>query len=318
MKLSVAMITYNHERFIGQAIESILSQNVNFEYEIVIGEDCSTDGTRAVVNEFHRRNPDRIRPLLWDRNVGILRNLVATIEACRGQYVAFLEGDDYWIATDKLQKQVDFLDAHPDRAICCGRARALYELDTQNPDYEWGVFPSMPAGPYTVEDILKGNFVMTCTAMLRRKFIPSFPKWIFKMKLGDWPLCGMVARYGRIELMDEITAAYRVHQGGTWSSLTRTTRLGEAARMLRALDKELEYQYTDLIRETITSPYIGLALTSRSNGRRIETAKHVINFIRNGGWRRPGSAQFIASMITYGLIGSWYKIFSREKSANQS
>src|ERR1700730_11718775 len=105
MKLSVAMITYNHEQFIGQAIESVLAQKVNFEYELVIGEDCSTDGTRAVILDFHRRYPDRIVPLLRERNLGGQKILLGTLAACRGKYLALLEGDDYWICTDKLQRQ---------------------------------------------------------------------------------------------------------------------------------------------------------------------------------------------------------------------
>ena len=90
MKLSVMIITYNHERYISQTIESILAQRVNFDYEIVIGEDCSTDCTRAVIMDFQRRYPDRIVSLLRDRNIGAMRNFAGTIEACRGQYVAFL------------------------------------------------------------------------------------------------------------------------------------------------------------------------------------------------------------------------------------
>src|SRR5580700_2569655 len=109
MKLSVAMITYNQERFIRQAIESVLAQKVNFDFEIVIGEDCSTDGTRAVVMDFHRRHPERIVPILRPRNIGPMRNIESTLAACRGQYLSIPEGDDYWTSADKIQKQVDFL-----------------------------------------------------------------------------------------------------------------------------------------------------------------------------------------------------------------
>src|SRR5579864_5088925 len=119
MKVSVMMITYNHERFIAQALESVLAQRVNFDYEIVIGEDCSTDRTREILLEFCRRYPKRIVPLLKDKNVGAMRNVEATLAACRGQYLALLEGDDYWTCEDKLQRQIDFLDEHPDYAICC-------------------------------------------------------------------------------------------------------------------------------------------------------------------------------------------------------
>src|ERR1700737_2056019 len=127
MKLSIAMITYNHEEFIGQAIESVLAQKVNFDYELVIGEDCSTDGTRAVILDFHRRYPDRIVPLLRERNLGLMGNFARTIAGCRGRYLALLEGDDYWICTDKLQRQVDFLEANPSWAICCTRAQVKNE-----------------------------------------------------------------------------------------------------------------------------------------------------------------------------------------------
>lgn len=318
MKLSVAMITYNHEQYIGQAIESILAQNVNFEYEIVIGEDCSTDGTRDVITAFHRRYPERIKLLLRDQNVGAIRNFAETIEACSGEYLALLEGDDYWIAIDKLQKQINFLDAHPECAMCCGRVRVLYEAGTQKLDVRLDVVPQLPAGPYTIEDILKGNFLMTCTAVLRRKYIGQFPKWFVEMKLGDWPLWAMVARHGMIELMDEIMATYRIHSGGVWSSMPQAIQAEESFRMLRALDKELRYEYTDAIREAIASVYRSLAYDSRSKGRRIETARHLVNYLRNGGWHCPGSARVIASMITYEVIGSWYKVFSRANSSKQS
>ena len=318
MKLSVSMITYNHERFIARAIESVLAQNVNFEYEIVIGEDCSTDSTRAVVEEFHRRYPDRIRPQLLDRNIGALRNFTRNIEACRGEYVAFLDGDDYWTATDKLQKQVDFLDTHPDRAICCGRARAVYDSRPEDFDGWWDVVPVYPAGTYAFEDLLKTCFVLLCTMVLRREFIPPFPKWFLEMKLGDWPLCIMVAQHGKIELVDEIVAAYRIHTGSTWSALPHLTRLNEAERMLRALDKEFGYQYADVIRESIATPYLDQARWSRANGERLRAAKCIVHYARNGGWRCPGGVRAIAGILTYGLVGSWYKVFSRAKSANQT
>ena len=130
MKLSVAMITYNHERFIRQAIESVLDQKVNFDFEIVIGEDCSTDSTRTIVAELQQQYPDRIVALMRPHNLGAMRNLQETLAACKGQYVALLEGDDYWTSQHKLQKQVDFLDARPDCAISCHRAQFIDEMNS--------------------------------------------------------------------------------------------------------------------------------------------------------------------------------------------
>jgi glycosyltransferase involved in cell wall biosynthesis len=307
MKVSVAMITYNHERFIAQAIESVLAQKVNFDYEIVIGEDCSTDGTREIVMDFGRRYPNRIVPLIRDQNLGGPWNLSTTLASCCGRYVALLEGDDYWTSADKLQMQVDFLEAHPDRALCCHRVKTLNETGAA----QFDVFPPHAAGPYTIEDLLKGNFVMTCSTVLRRELMRPLPSWYFKINVGDWPLFAIIARHGRIELMDEVMAAYRVHSGSIWSALPLLARLHEGARMLRALDEHLGFQYTSTIRQTITRPYIELAMTARANGKRMETAEHLVSYIRNGGLRLPINRRLLAGLAAYAVVGSWYKVFSR-------
>src|ERR1039458_7372440 len=182
MKLSVLMITYNHERFIAQAIESVLAQRVNFDYEIVIGEDCSTDRTRAIIMDFHRRHPCRIVPLFRDQNIGASRNLEATLATCRGRYLALLEGDDYWTCDEKLQRQVDFLDSKPDCAICCHRVKFLDETGSAYAE----LVRCLPGGTYTIEDLLKGNFVMTCSTVLRRDLVPALPRWLRQMKFGGW------------------------------------------------------------------------------------------------------------------------------------
>ena len=241
MKLSVAMITYNQERFIGQAIESVLAQKVNFDFEIVIGEDCSTDGTRAIVMDYQRRYPDRIMSVLRQRNVGPMRNIESTLAACRGEYLSILEGDDYWTSTNKIQKQVDFLDSHPGCALCCHRVKFLNETAPA----EFEIFPPRAAGPYTIEDILNCNFVMTCSAVMRRNLMDGYPSELSEMLVGDWARSAWVARHGTIELMDEIMSVYRVHAGSMWSSLPVSTRVRESATMLRLLDKELGYVYRD-------------------------------------------------------------------------
>ena len=126
-KVSVCMISYRHAAFIAQAIESVLAQQCDFEIELVIGDDCSPDGTGAICDEFARRDP-RVRLLPRDRNLGVMANFSRTLQACRGEYVAVCEGDDYWIDPLKLAKQVAFLDAHPatppprTRPASCGMA----------------------------------------------------------------------------------------------------------------------------------------------------------------------------------------------------
>ena len=315
MKLSVAMITYNQERFIGQALESVLAQKVNFDFEIVIGEDCSTDGTRAIVMDYQRRYPDRIVSILRPRNIGPMRNIESTLTACRGQYLSILEGDDYWTSVEKIQKQVDFLDSHPECALCCHRVKFLNETGSA----EFDVFPPRAAGSYTIEDLLKGNFVMTCSAVMRRDLMNGYPPGLSGMIVGDWARSAWVARHGTIELMEEIMAAYRVHAGSMWSSLSLPTRMRESARMLRTLDKELGYVYTNTIRQTIAPTYLEMALTARSNGNRMDTWRHLLSCIRNGGLRLGINPRTFAGLAAYIFLGSGYKVFSRaSKSANGS
>ena len=118
MKLSVLMLAYNQEAFIREALESVLAQQTTFDFEIVIGEDCSTDTTRSIIQSYQAAHPGKIRGLYRAENVGMIENFIQGYRACQGEYIAMLEGDDYWVDPCKLQKQVDFLESHPDFSIC--------------------------------------------------------------------------------------------------------------------------------------------------------------------------------------------------------
>jgi glycosyltransferase involved in cell wall biosynthesis len=321
MKLSVMMITYNHERFIAQALTSVLTQRVNFDYEIVVGDDCSTDGTRAIIVDFCRRYPDRIVPRLRNQNLGGPRNLIATLTSCRGDYVALLEGDDYWTCEEKLQKQVDFLDAHPDHALCCHRVQLLYETGAA----QTGVYPSTVAGSYTIDNLLEGNFVATCATMFCRNLLRILPNWYYELAPGDWALFALIAKHGKIALMDEVMAMYRVHSGGTWSLRPEVCRLSKSVQMLKVLDKHLDFQYANTIRRTvklydlqIAAGHLAMAHVARTEGNRTETGKHIAGYLRNGGLKLPGSLRALASFTAYTIFGSWYETIRKARRASPS
>src|SRR6185503_11024678 len=133
-KVSVLITTYNQEHLITQTVDSVLMQVTDFNYEIVIGEDASTDRTREVVVELARQHPEKIRVLLRDPEVANRErhlfgkmNFLQALQSCRGEYVAILDGDDYFTSPHKLQKQVDFLDARNDCVICFHNVKAVYE-----------------------------------------------------------------------------------------------------------------------------------------------------------------------------------------------
>jgi predicted O-linked N-acetylglucosamine transferase (SPINDLY family)/predicted SAM-dependent methyltransferase/GT2 family glycosyltransferase len=228
MKASVLMVTYNHEKFIAQAIDSILMQEVDFEYEIVIGEDCSTDNTRQIIIDYQTKYPDKIRLLLHEVNLGAHENFIATYKSCHGEYIALLEGDDYWISPDKLKKQVDFLDRHSDFTICFTNVLLFWE----DSDRESEVFSYEKTEKFTIEYLLFRNFISTPSVMYRNGIITEFPSWYKNLGMGDWSLSILIAEQGRIGFIDEVMSAYRNHSRGIWSSKNKDYQLTETIRML--------------------------------------------------------------------------------------
>lgn len=135
--VSIGMMAYNHEKYIARAIESVLMQEVNFPFELVIAEDCSTDNTRQIVIDYQKRYPGVIRLILHETNVGMQENSNCLRRACKGKYRANLEGDDFWIDPNKLQSQVNFLETHPDFIATGGDFLCID--DDENPcAFPWG------------------------------------------------------------------------------------------------------------------------------------------------------------------------------------
>lgn len=214
VKVSVCMITYNQDRYVTQAIESVLMQETDFSVELVIGEDCSTDSTRAIVAEFSSRYLSRIRPLLPEHNLGMIPNFVATLKACRGQYIAICEGDDYWTDPYKLQKQVEFLESHLECSLCFHDAMVVYD-DPQRVAHRHCTDNQEMISK--LDDLLLQNYIPTLSVLFRRGLFGELPSWYFTLAVGDWPLHLLNAQYGHIGYINEIMGVYRVHTGGIWS-----------------------------------------------------------------------------------------------------
>lgn len=239
--VSVAMITYNHEQYIAQAIESVLMQETDFPIELVIGEDCSTDGTRRIVQEYAAKHPNAIRLLLPTSNLGAIKNFIAVIEACRGQYIAFLEGDDFWTDPQKLQIQAAFLNAHSQVALCHHRVSYFDENSTK-------ILYEFPPQDRRIELcssalLAKGNFIQTCSLIVIREFIPKLTHDFAQLKLGDWPLCAMVGQFGEIGYIDRNMATYRLHGASEWSSKESKFRDAATRDMVRFLALKLSVQH---------------------------------------------------------------------------
>jgi hypothetical protein len=239
------MITYNQERYIAQAVTSALEQVTDFPVEIVIGEDCSTDGTRAILQELQQAHPDRIRLLLRDENLGMFGNFADTLSQCQGEFVALLEGDDYWTSPHKLQRQVDAMRANPHWAICFHTTRCVSEPSNEVFDY-----PNFPvARESSLQDLLKRNIMQTCSVLYRRSAIPFLPGWMTDLPLVDWPLHVLVAQQGAIGFLPERMATYRIHGAGVWATKSLRFRLTGTMRMLQRLSETLGSEHLHAVHE---------------------------------------------------------------------
>lgn len=270
-KVSVLMLAYNHEHFIAQAIESALLQETDFKFEIVIGEDCSTDRTREIVRDFQSRFPERIRLLLPDKNLGVHGNYFHTLQACSGQYVAALEGDDFWTSPYKLQKQVEFLDSHSDYAICFHNAIVFREGAK---DSGWLHCPPDQRQTSTVEDLLTGNFIPTCTVVHRNSRTSELPEWTDDLKMLDWPLHILNAQRGYIGYINETMAAHRMHSGGVYSGMSPIEQQLSCLKMYEALPGPLRLGHEKLIRANMFRAWYALAVAYTQENDAANAAKY--------------------------------------------
>jgi len=253
--LSVCIITYNHENFIAQAIESVLMQNTNFNFEIIIGEDYSTDKTREICQTFKNNYPEKIKLTLNDENIGMMPNFIRTLKACTGKYIALLEGDDFWTDPDKLQKQVDFLEANPGYAICFHNSNLLYEDDPLKKSL---FIQHKIKSTFSLKDILKGNFIPTQSCVFRNNLIKDYPEWFYHALPGDWFLHIFNAHFGLIKYSDEVMSTYRIHAGGVYSGEPKISNFEKTIASLNAYYYDIDIRYRGIIKRNISRRYFSI------------------------------------------------------------
>jgi glycosyltransferase involved in cell wall biosynthesis len=262
-KVSVLVITYNHERFIAQALHSALAQSVDFPIEIVVGDDRSTDGTVKVIQEIAARASVPVRLIDRPQNVGFHRNLVDTLAACGGQYVAVLEGDDFWTDSSKLQRQVQFLDQHPDYSAAAHNV--VKSWDSEPARSELYCAAGLPT-KLTLDHLLRADPVPTCSVMFRRGLIANFPDWFFKLPMADWPLHALNARHGPMYFDPRPMGAYRVHAGGVWSRRTLVQMHESLLAAHSAFRDAFGADHRALLQRMVSYDYFQLSLAHESSG----------------------------------------------------
>ena len=235
IKVSVALLSYKHANYIRKCLDSILEQEVDFRYEIVVGEDCSNDGTKEILLEYQEKHPDIFVLLLNEQNMGASRNALNVSSHLRGQYVCSCESDDFWLDTHRMQKQADFLDAHPEAVAVAGN---YCSVDDNGDNPRVILAPHMLGRYYTLKDYLaKGMTLHSNTIMRRREAIPSHDEKYRQLRLAEPTMGDVWARVlmytaGDIYAMPDMFLAHRVsYSGGTSYTEQQKKRMLEFSYM---------------------------------------------------------------------------------------
>lgn len=254
--VTVVCITYKHEEFIAQALDSFLMQKTNFKFKVFVGEDCGPDGTADIIREYAAKYPNIIVPFLRENNMGAQRNLIDMCQQATSPYIALCEGDDYWVDAYKLQKQVDYMEAHPEIRVCCTQTEIVAPEDWHlrswykpMPDGKLLLPDSTPGykrfPTFTPSQILNINVAHTSTHFYRWNYDLTYPDWYFEGIIGDTPLLLMQLGNTSLGHIPEITSAYRINEGSIFFNKNRELHFLNTRRdMIRYLSGLCDYVVT--------------------------------------------------------------------------
>ncbi|MEI8198961.1 MAG: glycosyltransferase family 2 protein [Eubacteriales bacterium] len=247
--VSVALVVYNHEKYVIQAIESILMQDVDFSYEIIVGDDKSTDRSREILLGYKEKYPERITLLFQDENVGGTKNIYDLFMKSKGKYIAVLEGDDYWLDRKKLQKQVDFLENNNEYL---GVSHLIEARDISGK-----YISTQPSSPKivgkdaTVELFLKGIYFSAVATVFRNFFKDTKADYSIYYKahkyVGDLTLCMILLDKGRIKVLNEAMSAYRSRSTkgeSNYNSIRNSfQQYNDHIQLINAINKHFDFKY---------------------------------------------------------------------------
>lgn len=241
IKVSVFMLAYNHDKYIEQAILSVIAQETTFTFELIIGNDSSIDQTDSVIRRLIQSNQNKKCEIVYvfhEKNIGANYNAASVFNMVRGQYMAFCEADDFWLDNKKLQLQVETLEQNQSATVCfhavnivdgSGRFTSEYRL-------EKGFQP-------TFRRLIQNNFIHTPSVMYRVMFKPLKLDWMMSLTGGDWISHLRHAEKGEIIYIDKVMASYRVHDGGVWSMVDESRKRLKWIQLVDAVIKNLLPQY---------------------------------------------------------------------------
>lgn len=291
--VSVSMVTYNQERWVGDAIEGALAQDIE-DLEVVIGDDASTDRTVEIIRGFAERDP-RVRVLDTPEKLGPRQNHMRTQLACRGEFVSQLDGDDLFTDPSKLRLQVEALRADPTLAgVFCTATR----IDDDGVEIGGPRAPRGRRERYGLAEFAYECGADSCTVLFRRPPDRVFPDWYHTIPVGDWPLHMLNMLGGDYAFMDRTMSAYRVHAGGVWNQLDEDKRVWRTLECQRYLLEGMPPEVQPIIAPPIASRALSIARRF-ARARRIAEARRAMAWIDE---HAPGAAPLGNRLKTRALI----------------
>lgn len=256
--VSVACIVYNHEPFLHQCLDGFMMQETSFPFEVLVHDDASTDNSTAIIKEYEKRYPGIIKPIYQSENQyskggKILASFL--LPKVTGKYVAICEGDDYWTDNHKLQKQVDYMETHPDCTFCFHNG-IIHREDGSEEDK---IYENIDSNrDYTGLELQETAMLPTASYLFRSTMIPSFIQMIHShplIKVGDLPLVVLCSKFGKCHGFSEVMCVYRKHSGG-WTNFCDAKRTFEDARSWE--ERRIVYgpEYKELTTSTMTGLYL--------------------------------------------------------------
>lgn len=276
--VTVVCISYKHEQFIAQALDSFLMQKTDFKFKIFVGEDCGPDGTADIIRQYAEKYPDVIVPFLREKNMGAQRNLVDMCQRATSPYIAFCEGDDYWVDEYKLQKQVDYMEAHPELRVCCTQTEVVAPEDWHlrtwykaMPDGKILIPDSIPS--YRRKEFFDGGYIIdinvahTSSHFYRWNYDLPIPEWYYQGIIGDTPMLLMQLGNTKLGHIPQITSVYRINDGSIFFDKDR-----EASFMRTRVDY---VRYLQGLREFALEHFPGYPIVTLENRIKLESANYL-------------------------------------------
>ncbi len=239
MKVDVLLISYNQETFIAQTIESILAQRVKSDVNIsvIIADDCSTDKTLEIIKSYEEISLFPFVYLYNDKNLGITKNYQRAFNACDGDYIAVLEGDDYWSTPNHLENHIRFLSSHHECCMSMNRISYIRPETPQPITFGWNYNEDVHYVD-TKSQIKDGNQLGNLSAcVFRTSCIKSLESSLYDLYLADWMLGVMLSQKGLIAILKESTSVYRQNPHSKWAALSRNEQISQLINLAESYDK---------------------------------------------------------------------------------